>query len=166
MLMTSLLQERLLLPFKSSLPLSTTPFHSKTLANFISSLVLKLIGNQVALFSLQTKYANQILCKASLTSAKPQPTPMATSLKLTPHGSEAFLDPTLYRQTVGALQYLTFTRPDLTYAVNKVSQFMHQPQLPSLASGQTNFKICCWHYSFWHPFHIKHGSYSLLFCRC
>jgi len=82
-----------------------------------------------SLLLTQTKYANQILRKANMTSAKPQPTPMATSLKLTPDGSEAFSDPTLYRQTVGALQYLTFTRPDLTYAVNKVSQFMHQPQL-------------------------------------
>ena len=64
-----------------------------------------------------------------MTSTKPQPTPMITSLKLTMDGSKAFSDPTLYRQIVGALQYLTFTQPNLTYAVNKVSQFMHQPHL-------------------------------------
>ncbi|XP_026444315.1 uncharacterized protein LOC113344584 [Papaver somniferum] len=36
-------------------------------------------------------------------------------------------DATEYRSTVGALQYLTFTRPNLAYAVNKACQFMHVP---------------------------------------
>ncbi|GJX01487.1 uncharacterized mitochondrial protein-like protein [Tanacetum coccineum] len=36
-----------------------------------------------------------------------------------------FNHPTLYRSLVGALQYLTITRPDLSYAVNQVSQFLH-----------------------------------------
>jgi hypothetical protein len=30
-------------------------------------------------------------------------------------------DPTIYRITVGALQYLSITRPDIAFAVNKVS---------------------------------------------
>lgn len=37
-------------------------------------------------------------------------------------------DPTSYRQIVGALQYLTFTRPDIMYAVQQVCQFMHSPR--------------------------------------
>ena len=40
----------------------------------------------------------------------------------------AFPDPTLYRSIVGGLQYLTFTRPDLSYAVNLVCQYMHAPK--------------------------------------
>jgi len=32
-----------------------------------------------------------------------------------------------FRQIVGALQYLTFTRPDIYFAVNRVCQFMHAP---------------------------------------
>ncbi|KAJ0683370.1 putative RNA-directed DNA polymerase [Helianthus annuus] len=32
-----------------------------------------------------------------------------------------------YRQTVGALQYATLSRPDIAFAVNKVCQFMHAP---------------------------------------
>ncbi|PRQ54450.1 putative RNA-directed DNA polymerase [Rosa chinensis] len=36
-------------------------------------------------------------------------------------------NPTLYRSIVGALQYLTFTRPDIAYAVNTVCQFMTAP---------------------------------------
>jgi histone deacetylase 1/2 len=36
-------------------------------------------------------------------------------------------DSTKYRSLVGALQYLTLTRPDISYAVNKVCQFLHAP---------------------------------------
>jgi hypothetical protein len=36
-------------------------------------------------------------------------------------------DPLLYRSVVGMFQYTTITRPDLTFAVNKVSQFFAQP---------------------------------------
>ncbi|GAA0168689.1 hypothetical protein LIER_40613 [Lithospermum erythrorhizon] len=32
-----------------------------------------------------------------------------------------------YRSLVGALQYLSITRPDITYAVNSTSQFIHSP---------------------------------------
>ena len=40
-----------------------------------------------------------------------------------------FDDPTLYRQVVGALQYLALTRPDIAMAVNKTAQFMHSPSV-------------------------------------
>lgn len=36
------------------------------------------------------------------------------------------VDPTQYRSLVGALQYLTFTRPDIAHAMNMVCQFMTQ----------------------------------------
>jgi len=35
-------------------------------------------------------------------------------------------DPLLYHSIVRALQYVTITRPDLSYSVNKVCQFMAQ----------------------------------------
>jgi len=82
-----------------------------------------------ALHLSQTKYTQQILDKAKMLDAKPQPSPMISSLKLLADASTSFSDPTLYRQIVGALQYLTFTRPDITFSINKVFQFMHNPQL-------------------------------------
>ena len=36
-------------------------------------------------------------------------------------------DATRYRSIVGALQYLTLTRPDISFSVNKVCQFLHSP---------------------------------------
>lgn len=37
------------------------------------------------------------------------------------------VDPTHYRSLVGALQYLTFTRPDTAHSVNLVCQYMTNP---------------------------------------
>ncbi|XP_019198267.1 PREDICTED: uncharacterized protein LOC109192128 [Ipomoea nil] len=38
-----------------------------------------------------------------------------------------YVDPTQYRSSAGALQYVTVTRPDLSYAVNRLCQHMHSP---------------------------------------
>lgn len=52
---------------------------------------------------------------------------MAATASLSIHDGDPFEDPKLYRSVVGALQYATITRPDIAFAVNKVSQFMHYP---------------------------------------
>jgi histone deacetylase 1/2 len=54
------------------------------------------------------------------------PTPLSSSEKIVAQGE--LLGPedsTNYRSVVGALQYLTLTSPDLSYAVNKVCQYLH-----------------------------------------
>ena len=56
--------------------------------------------------------------------AEPIYSPMTSSCKLSKHGSDLLQDPSFYRSVVGALQYLTITRPELSFAVNKVCQFM------------------------------------------
>jgi hypothetical protein len=43
-------------------------------------------------------------------------------------------DPTAYRSLAGALQYLTFTRSDITYAVQQVCLHMHDPREPHLTA--------------------------------
>ena len=53
-------------------------------------------------------------------------TPISTS-KVTILSDPLFSDPTRFHQIMGALQYLTFTRPDIYFAVNRVCQFMHAP---------------------------------------
>ncbi|KAJ0824902.1 putative RNA-directed DNA polymerase [Helianthus annuus] len=78
------------------------------------------------LFLTQAKYAQDILHRADLYDAKPVSTPLTPHESFTVDG-EPCTDPTAYRSLVGALQYLTITRPDLSYAVNQVSQFLHAP---------------------------------------
>ncbi|GJW17557.1 ribonuclease H-like domain-containing protein, partial [Tanacetum coccineum] len=56
-----------------------------------------------------------------------------TESKLGPEGAPV-QDPTLYRSLAGGLQYLTFTRPDLSYAVKQICLYMHDPREPHLAA--------------------------------
>lgn len=58
---------------------------------------------------------------------KPMSTPLFTGTKLLPDSGTQFSDPYFYRSLVGGLQYLTLTRPDLSYAVNFFFFFMHRP---------------------------------------
>ena len=55
------------------------------------------------------------------------PTQMLTNQKLIAERNEAFTDPSLYMFIVTELQYATITRPDISFVVNKVSQFMYKP---------------------------------------
>uniref|UniRef100_A0A2N9F8S5 Reverse transcriptase Ty1/copia-type domain-containing protein n=1 Tax=Fagus sylvatica TaxID=28930 RepID=A0A2N9F8S5_FAGSY len=80
------------------------------------------------LFLSQHKYAKEILAKASMTDCKPIGTPLAQKHHLQLEGG-SLVDATNYRSIVGALQYLTLTRPNLTHVVNLVCQFLHQPAL-------------------------------------
>ncbi|KAJ0544914.1 putative RNA-directed DNA polymerase [Helianthus annuus] len=75
----------------------------------------------------QRKYIADILYRAGLADCKPISTPMSTSHVLLPDDSPLLDDPSRYRQTVGALQYATLSRPDIAFAVNRVCQFMHAP---------------------------------------
>ncbi|KAL3502088.1 hypothetical protein ACH5RR_036537 [Cinchona calisaya] len=53
---------------------------------------------------------------------------MVTNMQLTADDGELFSDPTVYRRLVGKLNYLTATRPDITYPVSIMSQFMSSPR--------------------------------------
>nr|GEX84694.1 ribonuclease H-like domain-containing protein [Tanacetum cinerariifolium] len=60
-------------------------------------------------------------------------TPIDTGSKLGDDG-DPLSDPTLYRSLAGSIQYLTFTRPDISYAVQKVCLYMHDPWEPPFST--------------------------------
>ncbi|GAB2293271.1 hypothetical protein Dimus_038257 [Dionaea muscipula] len=74
----------------------------------------------------QRHYALTLLDRVGLLDSKPKATPLPAKLTIDP-AAPLLEDATFYRGVVGALQYLTLTRPDLSYSVNFVSQFMHAP---------------------------------------
>nr|XP_043639845.1 uncharacterized mitochondrial protein AtMg00810-like [Erigeron canadensis] len=84
--------------------------------------------DSTGMFLSQSQYARDILHRANMTSCKPSHTPVDTSSKLSATEGNLLPDGSLYRSLAGALQYLTFTRPDIAYAVQQVCLFMHAPR--------------------------------------
>lgn len=76
---------------------------------------------------MQRKYILDLLVKTNMLDAKTVATPMQTSPKLSLKSGTPITNVTEYCMVVGSLQYLAFTRPDICFAVNKLSQFMHCP---------------------------------------
>ncbi|KAF5764307.1 putative RNA-directed DNA polymerase [Helianthus annuus] len=63
---------------------------------------------------------------------KPIETPMDSVVKLSADSGKELADPTMYRQIVGSLIYLTLTRPDIAFEVGVLSRYMQKPRKPHL----------------------------------
>lgn len=74
-----------------------------------------------------------ILGRAGMADWKPWTTAVDTNPKFAA-GGPSIQDPTDFRSLVGALQYLTFTKPDIAYAIQQVCFHMHDPRGPHLAA--------------------------------
>jgi len=75
----------------------------------------------------QSKYVRDLLHKTQMAEAHSISSPMVSNWKLSKYGADLFHDPTLYRSVVGALQYATLTRPEISFGVNKACQYMASP---------------------------------------
>nr|GEW44875.1 ribonuclease H-like domain-containing protein [Tanacetum cinerariifolium] len=74
------------------------------------------------MFLSQRKYVVQILERARMVNCNPSQTPVDTESKLRDDGDHVS-DPTLYRSLACSLQYLTFTRPDISYVVQHEAEY-------------------------------------------
>ena len=79
-------------------------------------------------FLHQGQYALDLLDRAGMTDCKPAATPAEAKPKLSASAGQPATDAALYRSIVGALQYLTLTRPDIQFAVQQVCLHMHSPR--------------------------------------
>ena len=76
----------------------------------------------------QRHYVLNLLYKFGMTECKPVTTPLDRNIKIDATSGTAEIEPTQYRQLIGSLIYLTITRPDLSYSVGLLSQFMQNPR--------------------------------------
>ena len=95
---------------------------------------LEVHQSQKGLFVNQHKYTSDLIELADLQDSSPVDTPVEVNLKLSKDDGDLLPDPHTYRRLVGSLVYLTITRPDISYAVNLVSQFMTAPRHLHLAA--------------------------------
>nr|GEU70300.1 uncharacterized mitochondrial protein AtMg00810-like [Tanacetum cinerariifolium] len=85
--------------------------------------------NSIGMFLSPKKYAIELLDREHMTTCNPTRTPVDTESKLGADG-DPVSDPTLYRSLACGLQYLTFTRPNISYVVQQVCLYIHDPREP------------------------------------
>nr|GEV26053.1 retrovirus-related Pol polyprotein from transposon TNT 1-94 [Tanacetum cinerariifolium] len=104
------------------------------------------------IFINQAKYAQEILIKHGMTSCDSVGTPMATK-HLDADLSGTLVDQTKYRSMVGALMYLTASRPDIMHATCYCARYKAKPTEKHLTAVKRIF----WylkdtiHIGLWYP---------------
>ena len=103
-------------------------FEIKDLGHLSYFLGLEITHSTDGLYITQVKYASELLSRVGLTDNKTVDTLVELNAHLTPTGGKPLSNSSLYRRLVGSLVYLTVTRPDISYAVHQVSQYMSAPR--------------------------------------
>ena len=76
----------------------------------------------------QRKYVLDLLEETGMLGCKPASSPMEQNVDWWDNATALLEDAGIYRRLVGKLIYLTVTRPDISYAVSILSQFMQAPR--------------------------------------
>ncbi|RVW37281.1 Retrovirus-related Pol polyprotein from transposon TNT 1-94 [Vitis vinifera] len=69
----------------------------------------------------QQKYITDLISRTHMENSKPTPTPGSLGCTLSQSDGVPLSNPSKYRQTVRTMQYVTLTRPDIAFSVNKAS---------------------------------------------
>lgn len=102
-------------------------FHMKDLGSVKYFLGIEVARSADGLFLCQRKYTLDIISETDLLGAKLVSCPMEPNHSLARATGDLHADSESYRRLVGRLIYLSFTRPNLAYAVHILSQFMQAP---------------------------------------
>ncbi|KAC9553683.1 hypothetical protein E3N88_45641 [Mikania micrantha] len=103
-------------------------FSIKDLGSLKYFLGIEVARTKDGLVLSQRKYTLDILQESGQLGCKPSGFPMEQNLKLDPGLEEEKVDANMYRRLVGKLLYLQATRPDITYSVNVLSQYVADPR--------------------------------------
>ena len=98
-----------------------TCFPSRIWFLFIFFLGIEVIPTRTWLFLSQHKYVRELLDHISMSSEKDVSTPLSTTQSLQLVDGTTAVDSSEFRRIIGSLQYISLTRPDISFAVNKLS---------------------------------------------
>nr|XP_016440931.1 PREDICTED: uncharacterized mitochondrial protein AtMg00810-like [Nicotiana tabacum] len=112
-------------------------FKVKDLGELRYFLGIEVLRSQKGILLNQSKYALELISKVGLSGSKPVSTLLELNQKFTTVEYNAYVwrigdpkldDITAYQKLIGKLLYLTITRPDISFAVQTLSQFMQSPK--------------------------------------
>ncbi|KAE8700094.1 vinorine synthase-like [Hibiscus syriacus] len=121
-------------------------FKMKDLGELKYFLGLEVMRLKEGILVNQRKYALELIEESGMSGSKPARTPLEQNVKLTTteydelcmkgsnENDELLVDKSVFQRLIGRLIYLIHTRPDITFAVHYLSQFMQQPKESHLRS--------------------------------
>jgi hypothetical protein len=99
-------------------------FEMKDLGELRYFLGIEVIQSPKGIWLLQRQYALNKLSEYGMIGCKPISIPLEQNVKLSADEGDLVEDTAMYKCIVGSLIYMTITRPDLSYAVGVVNQFV------------------------------------------
>ncbi|KAK4410398.1 Retrovirus-related Pol polyprotein from transposon RE2 [Sesamum angolense] len=105
-------------------------FTIKDLGHAKYFLGLELARSSHGTYVTQHKYLQDIVHDCHLQDAKAAATPLPPGLKLDTDSGALLESPDRYRRLIGRLLYLGFSRPDISFAVQQLSQYIQHPRQP------------------------------------
>ncbi|SPT18802.1 unnamed protein product [Triticum aestivum] len=106
---------------------------------------LEVSRSSAGLTLTQRKYSLDLLRHAGMLKCKHAITPMSATDRLSALDGDPLTpaDATEYRSLVGGLQYFTITRPDVSYEVNRVCQYLHAPRTSHWSAVKRILRYIC-----------------------
>ena len=101
---------------------------------------VEVIPTPARLFLSQHKYIRELLSNTNMSSAKDVSTPLSTTQSLKLLDGTTNVDNTKFPRIIGSLQYLSLMHPNISFVVNKLSQFMHKPTTTHFTTTKRLFR--------------------------
>lgn len=112
-------------------------FTIKDLGQMHYFLGMEVSHNPEGMVLTQHKFTRDLFKTSGVSDFKKAVIPMSLNHKLSSTDGELLEDPSTYRSIIGKLNFLTNTRPDLSYTVQTLSQFMQKTSNITLAGSLT-----------------------------
>ncbi|GJW87243.1 putative ribonuclease H-like domain-containing protein [Tanacetum coccineum] len=115
-------------------------FQMSSIGELTFFLGLQVMQKEDGIFISQDKYMDEILKKFGFSTARIASTPMETLKPLFKDAETEDVDVHIYRSMIGSLMYLTFSRPDIIFAVCACARFQVTPKVSHLHAVKRIFK--------------------------
>lgn len=109
-------------------------FSLKDIGNAHYFLGIEIVRYCTCMFLSQRKYVQDLLEQFEMINCSTCPTPMLSNKQFLGEEDEELKNPTVFRKLIGALQYVTNTRPDICFAVNRLSRYLSKPSVQHWAA--------------------------------